>query len=117
MMLRVYVLGLLVVAAIVNWLVDVMASAVIGRFIVPSLQRARRERAVGIDGREYRRGIAAAACVRYALDAAAVFAACWYYAQSNAPAWPAWALFGLFALAFHLPRFLGAATRLARASA
>ncbi len=113
-----YVLGLLVVAAIVNWLVDVAASAVIERYVVPSLQRARREReAVEIDGRTYLRGVAAAACARYALDAAAVFATCWYYAENNAPAWPAWGLFGVFALAFHLPRFITAARRIARASA
>jgi len=109
----VYVAGLVIVAAIVNWLADTLGAVIVTKYVVPYMQRARRERAAEVGGGAYLRGIAAARFVRYAVDAMAVLATCYYYAENNVPVWPAWATFGLFFAAFHLPRLATAAAQLA----
>lgn len=104
----VYVVGLIIVAAIVNWLVFTLATSLTQRYVVPSLERARRESTSATTGRDYERGIALARFARAACGALAVYATCSYYAQNNAPAWFAWAVFGAFFAAVHLPRLLAA---------
>ncbi len=109
----VYVVGLVIVAAIVNWLVLTLATSLTERFVVPSLERARRISLSDTTGRDFERGIALARIARAALGALAVWATCSYYAQNNAPAWYAWAVFGAFFAAVHLPRLLAAGASLA----
>ena len=111
---EVYVLALVAVAAIVNWLVDTALATLTTNVVVPSLQRARRASPGTESGAAYERSIAGAAIVRYVLDACAVFAACLYYADNNLPRWPAWAVLGVFLAAFHVPRCVAALRRLVR---
>jgi hypothetical protein len=112
----VYVLALILVAAIVNWLVDTVLATLTASVVVPSLQRARRASLSAESGVAYERSVAGAALVRYVLDACAVGAACLYYADNNLPRWPAWAVLGVFLAAFHVPRSLAALGRLVRVS-
>ena len=108
-----YVLALAIVAAIVNWLVLTLATSLIQAYVVPSLERARRTSASESTSRDYERGIALARFARAAFGALAVFATCSYYAQNNAPAWFAWAVFAAFFAAVHLPRLVAAAASFA----
>ena len=103
-----YVLGLVIVAAIVNWLALTLAASLTQAFVVPSLERARRASPSEAAGRDFERGIALARFARAALAALAVYATCSYYAQNNAPAWFAWIVFGAFFAAVHLPRLAAA---------
>ena len=104
----VYVLALVIVAAIVNWLVLTLSTSLTQRYVVPPLERARRASASDTTARDYERGIALARFARAALAALAVYATCSYYAENNSPAWFAWAVFGAFFLAVHLPRLVTA---------
>ena len=103
---RVYVAGLVIVAAIVNWLVHTLLTSLTAAFIVPSLERARRASTSAASGRDYERGLALAHIVRAVLDALAVFATCSYYAANNLPAWPAWVVFSVFFAVLQLPRLI-----------
>jgi Na+/H+ antiporter NhaD/arsenite permease-like protein len=108
----VYVVGLVIVAAIVSWLVDTVATSLTSAYVVPALQRNRRASTSPASGRDYERGLAFASFVRSALGALAVFATCFYYAENNLPVWPAWAVFAAFFAVFHLPRLIAASARL-----
>lgn len=103
-----YVVALVIVAAIVNWLVDTAAASLVNAFVVPPLQRARRESTSVTSSADYERGLAAASFARAALTSAAVYATCSYYAANNAPVWPAWVVFGVFFAGLQLPRLVTA---------
>ena len=103
-----YVVALVIVAAIVNWLVETAAVTLVNAFVVPPLQRARRESTSVTSAATYERGLAAASFARAALAALAVYATCSYYAANNAPAWPAWVVFGVFFAVLQLPRLIAA---------
>jgi hypothetical protein len=109
----VYVVGLVIVAAIVDWLVHTIAVSLTQAYIVPSLERARRESTSDSAARDYTRGLALARFVGAVSEALAVFATCSYYAQNNTPVWPAWAVFAAFFAALHLPRLLAASASFA----
>jgi hypothetical protein len=109
----VYVVGLVIVAAIVNWLVRTIATSLTQAYVVPSLERARRESTSDSAGRDFTRGLALARFAGAVLEALVVFATCSFYAQNNAPAWPAWAVFAAFFAALHLPRLLAASAAFA----
>ena len=104
----VYVVALVIVAAIVNWLVLTLATSLTQKYVIPSLERARRASTSGTTARDFERGIALARFARAAFAALAVYATCSYYAQNNAPAWFAWAAFGAFFVIVHLPRLVAA---------
>lgn len=109
-----YVIPLVIVAAIVYWLASTAAAMLLAHVVDPSLRQAYRD-----DGTRNRRGylrsIAAARALGLVGSSAAVYATCAYYAQNNRPQWIAWTVFGIAFATLTARKLLTETTRVIQA--